>query len=74
MRCANIFHVLAVVFVSEVQWRTQELFRRGGDYARNFFEGGGGVKQIQLRTEGREYGGSGRGSPLVSGSTPFSSE
>jgi hypothetical protein len=34
------------------QWRTQD-----------FFEGGGGVQQIQLRLENREWG-SGGGSPL----------
>jgi hypothetical protein len=36
------------------QWRTQEFFS-------------GGVQQIQLRTEDREWG-SGAGSPLVRGS------
>jgi len=41
-----------------MQWRTQEFFWRGGE----------GVHQIQLRTEDREKGGSGGGSPLVRGS------
>jgi len=41
-----------------MQWRTQEFFWKGGE----------GVHQIQLRTEDREKGGSGGGSPLVRGS------
>jgi hypothetical protein len=35
------------------------------------FGGGGGVQQTQLRTEGRENGGLGSGSPLVRGSAQF---
>jgi hypothetical protein len=46
-------------------------FERG--LRREFFRGGG-VQQIQLRTEGRENGGSGGGTPLVRGSTQFAHE
>ena len=35
---------------------------------RNFFSGGEGVQQIQLRTEDKEDGDLGGGSPLVRGS------
>jgi hypothetical protein len=38
-----------------------------------FFEGWGG-QQIQLRTEGRENGDLGGGSPLVRGSAQFANE
>jgi hypothetical protein len=38
---------------------------------RNFFRGGGGVKKIKLKTEGRENGNLGGGSPLVRGSTQY---
>ena len=42
---------------TQIQWGAQE-----------FCSGGGGVQQIQLRTEDRENGDMGGGSPLVRGS------
>jgi hypothetical protein len=64
----------------------QDIFRSAFSFPvvsgvpRNFFEGGlrqefsGGVQQIQLRTEGRENGDLGGGSPLVRGSTQLGNE
>jgi hypothetical protein len=43
-------------------------------YPGMFSGGGGGFKQIKLRTEGREKRVSGGGSPLVRGSAQFSNE
>jgi hypothetical protein len=41
---------------------------------RNFVQGGGGVQQIQLRTEGRENGDLGAVAPLLRGSAQFANE
>jgi hypothetical protein len=43
-------------------------------YPGNFFRGGWGVQQIQLRTEGRHNGDLGAVNPLVRGSAQFANE
>jgi hypothetical protein len=48
--------------------------RRAVAYTGFFFGGGGGVQQLNLRTEGREKTGSGGGSPPVRGSALFANE
>jgi hypothetical protein len=45
------------------QWRTQDFFRGGGRFTLGIFFGGGGVQQIQGRTEGRENGDMGAVAP-----------
>jgi hypothetical protein len=56
---AYLFTVyLTSLFVAQSQWRTQDFFS-------------GGVHQIKLRTEGREYGDLGGGNPLVRNSVQF---
>jgi hypothetical protein len=41
---------------------------------KNFVRGGGGVQQIKFKTEGREKGNLGGGSPLVRGSAQLANE
>jgi hypothetical protein len=50
-----LHYVTLCCILGQDQWRTQK-FIFWGVFARNFFRGGGGVQQIQLRTEGKENG------------------